>query len=146
MWQVILEGALDAVRRLSGSSSAQPGYSREHPLIFPADSKPTLLLMTAENSVLPLLESDPLSSPFTLERTSAPPLESLRQWDDLLKLTPEGELTSASTIMTTFKQSRFNDLPMSLRIHLTKFFLRDLTVLSLYADAMVVTGEFRDTA
>lgn len=97
--------------------------------------------MTAENSVLPLLASDPLSAPFTLERTSAPPLESLRQWDDLLKLTPEGELTSASTIMTSFKQSRFNDLPMSLRTHLTRFFLRDLTVLSLYADAMVVTGK-----
>lgn len=43
--------------------------------------------------------------------------------------------------MVSYNQKTFNELPLSLKIHLTRYFLRDLTVSSLYADAFVVTGE-----
>lgn len=129
------------MKRLSKSNS--PGYTRNHPTLFPLGSRPTLLVMTAENSIMTSLTENPFATPFDVQRTSKPPLDSLRQWDDLFKLDSRGELTPASIIIGSsgiYSQSQFNKLPLSLRIHLTRFFLRDLTVLSLYADAFVVTG------
>lgn len=139
---VILEGAADAVRRLSSkSTTVAPGYTRGHPTLFPVTSKATFLVMTADNNIMASLAADPFASTFDVQRTSKPPLDGLRQWDELFKVDSRGELTPASIIMGSYSQKIFNELPLSLRIHLTRFFLRDLTVSSLYADAFVVTGK-----
>lgn len=54
---------------------------------------------------------------------------------------PESGLPDASRVMQEYDQTVFNSLPLGLRVYLTKYFLRDLTTLALYADAFIVHGE-----
>lgn len=140
---VLVEGAGDAVRRLSKSSIAEPGYSRTQSSFRP-EARSTLLVMTSEAAALSALAASSLAHEFTLLRTAPPPPDELRQWKDLLKM--EGEETEAgdderSDVLLSWRQSKFNKLPRSLRVHLTRYFLRDLTTLALHADAFVVRGE-----
>ncbi|KAM0753097.1 hypothetical protein T439DRAFT_286646 [Meredithblackwellia eburnea MCA 4105] len=143
---LILDGANDAVRRLSKSSRAEPSYSRTNPTLFPAGVQPTLLVMSAEAVVVPSLESrSDISDVFKIQRTSPPSTETLRPWSDLLDLELSGaELSrkkdSPGSILFKFNQKLFNSLPRSLRVHLTRYFLRDLTTLALHADAFLLTG------
>jgi len=139
---VLIEGAADSVRRLSKSSIAEPGYSRTQSS-FRSESRSTLLVMTSEASALSALAASSLAHEFTLQRTSPPTAEELKQWKDLLKT--DGDETEAggndrSDVMLSWRQSKFNKLPRSLRVHLTRYFLRDLTILALHADAFVVRG------
>ena len=91
-----------------------------------------------------------------VQTCALPTTESLQQWKHVLQLESndvyeaedeeegtaktEEAKSEASTILTTFTQANFNTLPLSLRIHLTRYFLRDLTTLSLYADAFLISG------
>ncbi|KAI5480768.1 hypothetical protein MNV49_007174 [Pseudohyphozyma bogoriensis] len=153
-FSLAIEGATDAVRRLSKSSLQSPGYSRSRGHVFPSHATPTLVVMTSEDDVVPALLSDPkVSDTFAVTRTSSVPMASLVQWQDLLKLELadyDGKPAKlkkgdhghhdASKILKTWNQAVFNALPHSLRVHLTRYFLRDLITLSLYADAFVVSG------
>lgn len=140
---VLVEGAGDAVRRLSKSSVAEPGYSRTQASFRP-EARATLLVMTSEAAALSALAASSLAHEFALQQTSRPPAEELKQWKDLLRM--EGEEAEAggderSDVLLSWRQSKFNKLPRSLRVHLTRYFLRDLTTLSLHADAFVVRGQ-----
>lgn len=48
--------------------------------------------------------------------------------------------TNKARILKEFDQTVFNSLPRSLRVFLTRYFLRDLTTLALYADAFLIAG------
>jgi hypothetical protein len=134
-------GANDAIGRLSKSSSASPGYSRSRTASFPSTAISSLVVMSAESIALPKILADPLAAPFKVSSTSSAPLEGLKQWTGTLGLSSDGTVGKRSSeILTTFNQETFNQLPLSLRIHLTRFFLRDLTTLSLYSDAFIVSG------
>jgi hypothetical protein len=103
--------------------------------------------MTAESSALTTLEGDPLSSGFAIETTRVPAPQSLADWSQDLKgigLTPQ-ELKAAgrTAVLSSYSQDEFNALPLKLRIHLTKFFVRDLDILAKYVDAAVVSGKWR---
>jgi len=129
-------GGIEAVDRLEATSWASIEYAQP----------PTLLLMTAESSVLTAFASDPLSAGFAIETTTVPAPQSLADWSQDLKgigLSPQ-QLKSAgrTTVLNSFAQQNFNALPDKLRIHLTTFFVRDLDILAKYADAAVVTGEW----
>lgn len=103
--------------------------------------------MTGESSIVDDLTADDLALNMTVQRTSLPPFEELRQWNEVLRLElnedigPPAKGVDGSRILTAWKQETFNALPKGLRVHLTKYFLRDLTTLALYADAFVVHGE-----
>ena len=139
-----MTGAKDAVGRLSKSSIAEPGYSRTAPILFPANAEVTLLVMTAEADVVPSLEarSDVVDGKLAVKRTSLPPQSILKQWSSELGYERNSEAGdgSPSSILSTFDQATFNALPRNLRVTLTRYFLRDLTTLSLYADSFLVTG------
>lgn len=104
--------------------------------------------MTAESNIVPSLELRPdVVDSFAVKRTSVPPPEVLKQWDGVLGsgYDSEGRATtsepgSPGSILASFDQRTFNALPRNLRITLTRYFLRDLTTLSLYADSFLVTG------
>ncbi|KAL8281093.1 hypothetical protein RQP46_006451 [Phenoliferia psychrophenolica] len=140
---MFLEGAKDAVGRLSKSSIAEPGYSRTAPVLFPANAEVTLLVMTAEADVVPSLEarSDVVDN-YTVKRTSLPPPAVLKQWSSVLGYERNAEAGDGgrSSILSSFDQETFNALPRNLRVTLTRYFLRDLTTLSLYADSFLVTA------
>ncbi|KAK4702217.1 hypothetical protein P7C70_g4014, partial [Phenoliferia sp. Uapishka_3] len=127
-----VHGAKDAVQRLSKSSVAQPGYSRTAPTLFPAHAEATLLVMTAEAEVTPGLEARAdFTEAFIVKQTSPPPEDVLKQWKDNL---------DGQSILKTFDQAAFNKLPRSLRVTLTRYFIRDLTTLALYADSFLITA------
>lgn len=145
--------ASDATRRLSKSTSAEPGYSRARTTLFPATAISTLVIMSAESSAFQNILDDDLADTFEIVEASAPSIESLQQWKKVLQLESndpydedeevgktEEPKSEASTILTTFTQTTFNALPLSLRVHLTRYFLRDLTTLSLFADAFLISG------
>ncbi|KAK4054546.1 hypothetical protein OIV83_001040 [Microbotryomycetes sp. JL201] len=144
------EGIDDAIKRLTSSSTEEPSFSRSQSL-FPTSSKPLIVMLTPNTTHIPTLNwSDDLNRPLRIERTSRPPLQDLRRWNDILRL----ELTSSMTAMKPFsstdsdeKQRRIVDewnfetflaLPSSLRTLLTLYFVRDLTTMSWFSDAFVV--------
>ncbi|CEQ39496.1 SPOSA6832_01040, partial [Sporobolomyces salmonicolor] len=139
------EGASDAVRRLSHASIAAPSYSRSRPTIFPPTARPTLVALTSNASLFSDFAADQAALPFDVLRTSSPPYEDLRRWNDVLRLEltediapPKGD---AGTLMKEFNQNVWNkDLPRALQIYLARYFVRDLTTLSQFADAFVVSG------
>ncbi|GAA5904087.1 hypothetical protein JCM5296_000330 [Sporobolomyces johnsonii] len=139
------EGASDAVRRLSHASIAAPSYSRSRPTIFPPTATPTLVALTGNASLFSDFAADQAALPFNVLRTSSPPYEDLRRWNDVLRLEltediapPKGD---AGTLLKEFNQDVWNkDLPRALQIYLTRYFVRDLTTLSQFADAFVVSG------
>lgn len=145
-------GIQDALRRLSSSTIASPSYSRLRPTIFPSTSVPHIVLLTGDTS--PLVDfttayippTSSLPPKIRYSRTSQPSQSALSRWSDLLRLKLSPHLTppitpDPSTILTSYSQPVFNSLPLPLRILLTRHFLRDLTTLSWYADAVVVSGE-----
>ncbi len=127
--------AIEAVNKLEATTWANIDYTQP----------PTLLVMTAESSVLTGLERDQLSSAFAIDTTTHPAPQSLADWSQDLKgldLTPQ-ELKAAgkTAVLSSYSQDEFNGLPRKLRVHLTKIFVRDLEVLSKFVDGVVVTGQ-----
>lgn len=82
-----------------------------------SDCKPVLALMTIEPDALELFQSNPLSAAFDIEPLPAP----------------------ASGLKGHTQQS-FNAWPIEERVDDTRTMMRDLTVLSLHADAFIVSG------
>ncbi|GAA6061475.1 hypothetical protein JCM10212_002554 [Sporobolomyces blumeae] len=141
----VFEGASDAVRRLTHASVASPSYSRSRPTLFPESATPTLVALTSNASLFSDFSSSPSASPFTVVRASLPPPEDLRRWNDVLQLeSPDSPPTSsgeAGKLVKEWDQDVWNrDVPRALKIELTRYFVRDLTTLSQYADAFVVSG------
>ena len=128
----------DAVRRLTRSTKSAPGYRRGSSL-FPRSSKPTLIsLLIDSTAITSLTTADPSAPSYAVLKTTPPTLDSLRPWSDSLHLnTGEGEGEKG---IFDRSMGEFNRLPAGLRIHLTRFIVRDLFTLSLHADAFVVKG------
>lgn len=103
--------------------------------------------MTAESTVLNDLGRDKLSSTFAIDTTTTPAPQSLADWSQDLRgigLTPQQLKEKGRTaVLSSYNQGEFNGLPDKLRVHLTRFFVRDLDLLGKWADAAVVTGEYR---
>ncbi|GAA5886072.1 hypothetical protein JCM6882_004253 [Rhodosporidiobolus microsporus] len=141
----VYEGAADAVRRLSHSSIASPSYSRTRPTLFPSTATPTLVGLTSNTSLFNTFLSHPSGISYNTLRTSSPPTNELMRWNDVLRLEltedippPVGE---AAKILSEWDQGVWNaELPRGLRVLLARYFVRDLTTLSLYSDAFVVSG------
>lgn len=75
----------------------------------------------------------PQYSSYLLSTPSPPPLAKLRQWNE--------SSAAIAHLQAHYDQRTFNELPQSLRTTLARFYVRDLTVLSLYADAFIVSGK-----
>ncbi|SCV72267.1 BQ2448_4961 [Microbotryum intermedium] len=137
---LVMQGVNDALRRLSKNSIAEPSYSRNHPTLFPSSAKAHVVVVSGEKDadVVVKLAHNDLARNMDIKRTSSPPADELRQWSNLTGV--ENARTDTSKIVTEFDQKTFNSLPKSLRVHLTRYLLRDLTTLALYADAFVVHG------
>lgn len=72
-------------------------------------------------------------------------METLKQWKHLIEdegvegeVSPENEV--AASILRAYSPEVFEKLPLSLRVHLTLWFLRDLTTLAMFSDAFIVSG------
>ncbi|GAA6016051.1 hypothetical protein JCM11491_000653 [Sporobolomyces phaffii] len=143
-----LEASADGVRRLSKSSIENPSYSRSRPTLFPATSTTTLVALTASDAAFDAFSTAATSGGaaattanqlFHLVKTSAPPVDELTQrWGDVLGPDPRGR--KGPSILEEWDQRQWNALPRALRIELTRYFVRDLTTLSRFADAFVVAG------
>ncbi|BGP16409.1 hypothetical protein JCM10213_004035 [Rhodosporidiobolus nylandii] len=137
----LYEGAADATRRLSHASIASPSYSRTRPTLFPPGTVPTLVALSSNSTLFERFSALPESSSYTTQRTSPPPLTDLARWSDLLRLDNADVPTGAAArILQEWDQGTWNNLPRGLRTLLARYFVRDLTTLSLYADAFVVSG------
>lgn len=142
---VVLEGAADAARRLTHSSVQAPGYSRTRPNLFPSTSTPTLVALTSNETLFSLLTSSAPADQFNVVRTSPAPYDELRPFNDILRLEVTADLLPpkghAASILREWDQKIWNsDVPRELQILLTRYFVRDLIVLSQHADAFVVSG------
>ncbi|GAA5983618.1 hypothetical protein JCM11641_007301 [Rhodosporidiobolus odoratus] len=142
----VYEGANDAARRLSHSSIASPSYSRTRPTLFPSTATPTLVALTSSSTLFSSFNSLPQAVSFNLLRTSAPATSDLLRFNDLLQLdldanvNGDGATGEAGRILREWDQLLWNELPKGLRTVLARYFVRDLTTMSLYADAFVVSG------
>ena len=141
----LFEGVSDAVKRLSRKSSiSNPGYSRSRPTLFPPSSTTTLVALTSSNKLFEEFEQEAtvnkqvVDQLYNLVRTSMPPTEELKQrWNEVLGS------SSVGSILEEWDQNIWNEnLPRALKIELTRYFVRDLTTLSRFPDAVVVSGEF----
>lgn len=147
----VYEGANDAVRRLSHASIASPGYSRSNPTIFPSTATSTLVALTSNTSLFNTFSSASSSSafPFNIVKTSPPPLEDLKnRWNDILRLELTEDISApkgsgdTGKLLKEWDQKVWNkDVPRALKIELTRYFVRDLTTLSKFADAFIVSGK-----
>jgi len=147
----VYEGANDAVRRLSHASIASPGYSRSNPTIFPSTATSTLVALTSNTSLFDAFSSASSSSafPFNIVKTSPPPLEDLKnRWNDILRLELTEDISApkgsgdTGKLLKEWDQKVWNkDVPRALKIELTRYFVRDLTTLSKFADAFIVSGK-----
>jgi hypothetical protein len=103
--------------------------------LFPSTATSTLLFLTPDSSAvtsLPSLYSE--YGNYTLAVPSLPAADKLRQW-----WPAQDAITS---IQSKFEQNRFNKLEdLKLRITLARYYVRDLTVMALYADAFLVSGK-----
>jgi hypothetical protein len=139
------EGATDAVKRLSRKSSIEnPGYSRSRPTTFPSTSTTTLVALTSSNKLFDKFEQEATTSQqadqlYNIVKTSLPPIDELKQrWNEIL-----GSDSTSSSILEEWDQTIWNSkLPRGLKVELTRYFVRDLTTLSRFADAFVVSGQF----
>ncbi|BGO91596.1 hypothetical protein NBRC10512_008043 [Rhodotorula toruloides] len=141
----VFEGVSDAVRRLTHSSMASPSYSRSRPTIFPPTATPTLVALTSNATLFSLFTSDSSAVSYNVLRTSPPPYDELKRYNDILRLELTPDLAapkgSANKLLREWDQAVWNrDVPKPLKVLLTQYFLRDLTVLSQHADAFVVSG------
>jgi hypothetical protein len=81
---------------------------------------------------------------YNIVKTSTPPLEELKQrWSDILEsAASKGGKGSSRSILEEWDQEVWNSkLPRALKVELTRYFVRDLTTLSRFADAFVVSGQ-----
>ncbi|BGP40154.1 hypothetical protein JCM10450v2_004133 [Rhodotorula kratochvilovae] len=141
----LILGAQDAVRRLTHASIASPSYSRVRPTLFPPSAVPTLVALTANSTAFSALAALPSAAGLNVLRTSAPPHDALLRWNDVLRLELTGALAppsgDAHRLLREWDQKVWNrDVPRALRVLLTRYFVRDLTTLSLYTDAFVVSA------
>ena len=143
----LLAAAHDATRRLTHASSASPSYSRVRPTLFPPGTTATLVALTANASAFDEVAARPESVEFNVVRTSAPASDELARWDEALggsaAAAGEGEREGARAdrLLSEWDQKRWNDeVPRGLKVLLARHFARDLTTLSLYADAFIVSG------
>ncbi|GAA5962924.1 hypothetical protein JCM3765_005922 [Sporobolomyces pararoseus] len=139
----LFEGVSDAVKRLSRKSSiSNPGYSRSRPTLFPPSSTTTLVSLTSSNKLFGEFEQEATTNKqavdqlYNLVRTSMPPTEEMKQrWNEVLGS------SSIGSILEEWDQKIWNEnLPRALKVELTRYFVRDLTTLSRFADAFVVSG------
>ncbi|GAA5896019.1 hypothetical protein JCM8208_007507 [Rhodotorula glutinis] len=140
----LLAAAHDATRRLTHASSASPSYSRVRPTLFPPGTTATLVALTANASAFDDVAARPESVEFNVVRTSAPASDELARWDEALGGSSsggEGEGARADRLLSEWDQKRWNDeVPRGLKVLLARHFARDLTTLSLYADAFIVSA------
>ncbi|GAA5935417.1 hypothetical protein JCM3775_006268 [Rhodotorula graminis] len=138
-----LAAAHDATRRLTHASSASPSYSRVRPTLFPPGTTATLVALTANSSAFDELAARPESVEFNVVRTSAPASDELARWDGVFGNggASSGEGGGADRLLSEWDQKRWNDeVPRGLKVLLARHFARDLTTLSLYADAFIVSA------
>ncbi|ORY89385.1 hypothetical protein BCR35DRAFT_300547 [Leucosporidium creatinivorum] len=141
-----VEGVNEALSRLSKSTLTSPGYSRGHPTLFPPTSQPSIILLSPNRTLASTLSwiSPSTGSNYSLSLPSSPPLAELKRWNQVLRIELTEELAAPvgsvdqSRIVDEWELEVWNTLPRGLRVYLTKWFLRDLTTLALYADAFVV--------
>ncbi|GAA5942177.1 uncharacterized protein JCM15063_002031 [Sporobolomyces koalae] len=137
----VIEGANDAVKRLSSQAvrgAVTPGYSRSNPTVFPTTATATLVTLTSSSTLFDrFVELGRTVTDATLVRTSTPPIELLRQrWQDVFEQPGRGH-----ELLNEWDQTVWNrNVPRALQIELTRYFVRDLTTLSKFADAFVVSG------
>ncbi|GAA6051715.1 hypothetical protein JCM3770_002697 [Rhodotorula araucariae] len=141
----LLLGAQDAVRRLTHASVASPSYSRVRPTLFPPSAVPTLVALTANSTAFSALSALPPATGLNVVRTSPPAYDELLRWNDVLRLELTGALGppkgDAHRLLRDWDQAVWNtDVPRALKVLLTRYFVRDLTTLALYADAFVVSA------
>lgn len=115
--------------------------------LFPKTASPSIVLLTANRtSAATLSWEDDSGRELKLQLTSPPPREELKRWNQVLRLELDDKLqmptskVDASKAVEEYDQTVFNSLPLSLRVYLARYFLRDLTTLALYADAFIVHG------
>lgn len=89
----------------------------------------------------------------TVDKLSRPdPLTDLRPWNDLVRGIITSDLNAPGTAQHAaakrvlagrepWSANDWSTLPLSLRVELTKWWVRDLSVLSWFADAFIVQGE-----
>ncbi|GAA5869756.1 hypothetical protein JCM3774_003840 [Rhodotorula dairenensis] len=143
--EVVYEGAADAVRRLTHSSLTAPGYSRSRPNIFPPTATPTLVALTNNETLFSVFTSMSTLSEYNIVRTSPPPFDELRRFNEILRLEVTPDLQppkgNANKLLREWDQKVWNeDVPRELKVLLTRHFVRDLIVMSQHADAFVVSG------
>lgn len=156
--EAVYEGADDAVRRLTHASVKAPGYSRARPNLFRETVTPTLIALTSNETLFAQMTASPAAELYNVLRTSPPPFEELRPFNDVLRLdvgaydapksaapSPGAAAAAAkgsiNKLLREWDQQVWNqDVPRELRVLLTRYFLRDLIVLSQHADAFVVSG------
>ncbi|BGP55564.1 hypothetical protein JCM8202v2_003169 [Rhodotorula sphaerocarpa] len=156
--EAVYEGADDAVRRLTHASVKAPGYSRARPNLFRETATPTLIALTSNETLFAQMTASPAAELYNVLRTSPPPFEELRPFNDVLRLdvgaydapksaapSPGAAAAAAkgsiNKLLREWDQQVWNqDVPRELRVLLTRYFLRDLIVLSQHADAFVVSG------
>ena len=144
--EVVYEGAANALRRLTHSSITSPGYSRSRPNIFPPTATPTLVALTNNETLFSVFTSSQSSlSEYNIVRTSPPPFDELRQFNEILRLEVTPDLQppkgNANKLLREWDQQIWNDdVPRELKVLLTRYFVRDLIVMAQHADAFVVSG------
>ncbi|GAA6007052.1 hypothetical protein JCM10207_009185 [Rhodosporidiobolus poonsookiae] len=141
----VYDGVADAVRRLSHNSIASPSYSRTRSTLFPPTSTATLVALTSNSTLYDAFSSVPAGAAYNLLRTSPPSQTDLLRWNDILRLELTEDLAppkgDAGRLLREWDQGVWNDdVPRGLKTLLTRHFVRDLQVLSQYADAFVVSG------
>lgn len=143
--EVVYEGAANALRRLTHSSITSPGYSRSRPNIFPPTATPTLVALTNNETLFSVFTSKSSLSEYNIVRTSPPPFDELRQFNEILRLEVTPDLQppkgNANKLLREWDQQIWNeDVPRELKVLLTRYFVRDLIVMAQHADAFVVSG------
>lgn len=85
----------------------------------------------------------------SIERPSHPSALDLRQWNDVVRAeldhlhAPKGAPGTPKSVLggAAWDRDAWMELPLGLRVELTKWWIRDLTTLAWFADAFVVQGE-----
>ncbi|GAA5900075.1 uncharacterized protein JCM6883_006084 [Sporobolomyces salmoneus] len=141
----VFEGVGDAVKRLSRRKNLieNPGYSRSRPTLFPESSTSTLVTLTQSDELFQKFEEETISNKGggggidqlynLVQTTKSLPVEDLKQrWN---------EVGGLEKILKEWDQGVWNEgLPRRLKVELTRYFVRDLTTLSRFADAFIVSG------